>query len=94
LRKLDSKFSLPKTKNNLAQHQKNNRLFRKNNRLFIPVKNIQTEIKEFKVLKMAAAPSRHLFDEDFYVQFMYISFCFKCVLSSVLRLFKSELFAE
>ena len=43
---------------------------------------------------MAATPSRHVFDEDFYVQFMYISFCFKYVLSSVWRLFKSRLFAE
>jgi len=41
------------------------------------------------LLTMVAAPSRHVFDEDFYVQFMYISFCFKCVLGSVLRLFKS-----
>ena len=24
------------------------------------------------VLKMVAAPSRHVFDEDFYVQFLYI----------------------
>ena len=46
------------------------------------------------MLKMVAAPSSHVFDEDFYVQFMYISFCFKCVLGSVLRLFKSGLFAE
>ena len=35
------------------------------------------------MLKMVAAPSRHVFDEDFYVQFMYISFCFKNVLGGV-----------
>jgi len=35
------------------------------------------------MLKMVAAPSRHVFDEDFYVQFMYISFCFKNVLGRV-----------
>ena len=39
--------------------------------------------QEFDLLKMVAAPSRHVFDEDFYIQFMYISFCFKCVLGSV-----------
>jgi len=32
---------------------------------------------------MVVAPSRHVFDEDFYVQFMYIFFCFKNVLGSV-----------
>jgi len=35
------------------------------------------------VLKMVAAPPRHVFDEDIYVQFMYISFCFKNVLDNV-----------
>ena len=35
------------------------------------------------MLKMVVAPSRHVFDEDFYVQFMYISFFFKNVLGSV-----------
>ena len=46
------------------------------------------------MLKMVAAPSRHVFDEDFYVHFMCILLCFKCVLGSVLRLFKSGLFAK
>ena len=46
------------------------------------------------LLKMVAATSRHVFEEDFYVQFLYIYICFKNVLGSVLRLFKSRLFAE
>jgi len=40
-------------------------------------------IKQGEIVEMVVAPSRHVFDEDFYVQFMYISFCFKCVLGSV-----------
>jgi len=45
-----------------------------------------------RLLKMVATPSRHVFDEDLYVQYMYISFCFKNVLGRVERLFKSRLF--
>ena len=36
---------MPKTQSNLAQHQKNNRLFRKNNRLFIPVHKYKLNLK-------------------------------------------------
>jgi len=36
---------LPKTQSNLAQHQKNNRLFRRNNRLFIPVHKLKLNLK-------------------------------------------------
>ena len=34
------------------------------------------------LLKMVAAPSRHVFDEDLYVLFLCILLCFKCVLGS------------
>ena len=36
---------MPKTQSNLAQHQKNNRLFRRNNRLFIPVHKYKLKLK-------------------------------------------------
>ena len=36
---------MPKTQSNLAQHQKNNRLFRINNRLFIPVHKYKLNLK-------------------------------------------------
>ena len=35
------------------------------------------------VLKMVAAPSRHVFDEDICVHVMYIYICFKNVLGRV-----------
>jgi len=39
---------LSKTQSNLAQHQKNNRLFRRNNRLFIPVHKYKVKLKSSK----------------------------------------------
>jgi len=38
--------------------------------------------EKYELLNMVVAPSRHVFDEDFYVLFMCILLCFKCVLGS------------
>ena len=50
---LISELSLPKTQSNLAQHQKNNRLFRRNNRLFIPVKIYKLKLKSLRDREIA-----------------------------------------
>ena len=52
-RKLDSEFSLPKTKSNLAQQQKNNRLFRRNNQLFILVHKYKLKLKSSRDREIA-----------------------------------------
>ena len=44
---------MPKTQSNLAQHQKNNRLFRKNNRLFIPVHKYKLKLKSSRDREIA-----------------------------------------
>ena len=44
---------MPKTQSNLAQHQKNNRLFRRNNRLFIQVHKYKLNLKSSRDREIA-----------------------------------------